>query len=385
MLSVFEPTRGGKLVSVVTASSALLPAIPHLYKLANYPVVIHASLHPLGQPEYADITAIRQSGFTFLHSETIQEAQDIALTAHSLAIRSGKGVIHFFDQSNSSKDDPVAAEQYSVSKGFVGMTRDGPENLDPTGDTLLYVDDGHRATTLQDKIPIRASQSRDNANGSDNVESSQEHGSATSTTGSSARDSSADSRPTISSVSTAESVRRRAISSEDIVDILHDIWRKLEESTQRSYQPFKYTGPDDAEHAIFIFGSTGLFVDELLSRDLPTELNHVGLITARLYRPWIGNLFSEAIPKSIKRIAVLEQVRRKTTKWGPVLLDVLTSLHSTDQRSGSMLVVGYQLGYLEPATVRQALRGVLQNLQSPTPIQNLEVGVEAILECAGSR
>ena len=362
---------------MVTASSALLPAIPHLYKLANYPVVIHASLHPLGQPEYADITAIRQSGFTFLHSETIQEAQDIALTAHSLAIRSGKGVIHFFDSSNSSKDNPIAAEQYSISKGFVSLKHDGQEKAVSAADGLLYVDDGHRATTLRDKTQMRVAQSRDNVNGSDTVELPQEHGSATSTTGSSARDSSADSRPTISSVSTAESVRRRTISSEDIVDILYNIWEKLEESTQRSYRPFEYTGPDDAEHAIFIFGSTGMFVDELSSQSLPAELGRIGLITARLYRPWIGSLFSEAIPKSIKRIAVLEQIKRKTTKWGPVLLDVLTSLHAGDQRTGSMLVVGYQLGYLEPVTIRQALRGVIQNLQSPTPVQNLEVGVEA--------
>lgn len=95
LLSAFQPLRSGKLVSVTTASSILLTSIPHLYKLAQLPIVLHVALHPLNYPDYSEITAIRQSGFVFLQSETLQEAQDIALSAHALAIRSGKGIIHF--------------------------------------------------------------------------------------------------------------------------------------------------------------------------------------------------------------------------------------------------------------------------------------------------
>lgn len=375
-ISVFEHLRSGKFVGVTIASSALLPAIPHLYKLANYPVVIHVSLHPIGHPDYSEITAIRQSGFTFLHSETIQEAQDIALTAHSLAIRSGKGVIHFFDPTNSTRDDPIETEKYSVAKLFISGPFDSSEKITSTDHESLYVDDGHRASTLRQDLPLRSNQRHDDSSIPASLQESKETNQDTSTIGSSARDSSTDSHPTEFSVSTVESAEKRHMSSEDILDILHDIWGKLEESTQRIYRPFEYTGPNDAEYAIFIFGSTGIFVDELSSHTVPMEVSRVGLITARLYRPWIRILFTEAIPKSIKRIAILEQVKRKTTKWGPTLLDILTSLHVGDQRSGSMLIVGHQLGYLEPATVRQALRGVVQNLQSPTPIQNLVVGVE---------
>ena len=383
-LSVFEPVRSGKFVSVTTASSALLPAIPHLYKLANHPVVIHVSLHPIGQPDYSDITAIRQSGFIFLHSETIQEAQDIALTAHSLAIRSGKGVIHFFDPVNSTRDDPIEAEKYSVAKAFISGQSDSSETISITDGESLYVDDGHRASTLRQELSSHSTELRNDSETTASPQTSKNTSRGTSIVGSSGRDSSVDSHPTVSSVSTVESAEKRPVSSEDILDILRDIWAKLEDSTQRIYRPFEYTGPADAEHAIFIFGSTGLFVDELSSDNVSVELSRVGLITARLYRPWIGISFTEAIPKSIKRIAVLEQVKRKTTKWGPTLLDVLTSLHVGDQRSGSMLIVGHQLGYLEPATVLQALRGVVQNLQSPTPIQNLEVGVEPNIAQASS-
>jgi sulfite reductase (NADPH) hemoprotein beta-component len=73
-------------------------------------VVLHVSVQPAGFPDFSDITSIRQSGFTFLQSETLQEAQDIALTAHALAIKSGKGVIHFFDSSASAFKKSIEQE-----------------------------------------------------------------------------------------------------------------------------------------------------------------------------------------------------------------------------------------------------------------------------------
>ena len=77
---MFTPIRSGKLVSVTTPSTVLLPAISHLYKLANYPVVLHVSLQPRTFADYSVITSIRNSGWTFVQSETLQEAQDMAIT-----------------------------------------------------------------------------------------------------------------------------------------------------------------------------------------------------------------------------------------------------------------------------------------------------------------
>jgi sulfite reductase (NADPH) hemoprotein beta-component len=317
---------------------------------------------------------LRQSGFAFLQSETIQEAQDIALTAHLLASKSGKGVIHFFDPSNSEKDHVIQREDDKLAKIFFESVSRSTltEN---TGDGFIYADDGHRATILETAsgaVPPTPGTGAD----STSVRSPQESKYTSrdpSSVGSSARDSSADSRPTISSATSVDSIASRPVSSEDILDILHDIWGKFDKLTGRSYSPFVYTGPPNAQLAIFIFGSTGLFVDELSSAE-STEFKQIGLITARLYRPWLSLLLSESIPTSIKRIAVLEQIKRKTTKWGPVLLDVLTSLRGGQRSGPAPLVVGHQLGYLEVATISQAIRGIVQNLQSPTPVQNLEVG-----------
>ncbi|KAL8728171.1 MAG: hypothetical protein Q9166_005565 [cf. Caloplaca sp. 2 TL-2023] len=376
LLSAFQPLRSGKLVSVTTSSLVLLPSIPHLYKLVQYPIVIHVSLHPSTNPDYSEITAIRQSGFVFLQSETLQEAQDLALSAHALAIRSGKGVIHFFDPENSRNDAPIEIEDQELVMNVLGL--DSATLLQPVRDesTFLYVDDGRRATvTEENRLAPRGSQSEDGVvknTLSQTVPEKNSNGGGSSV-GSSVRESSADSRPTMSSATSVDSSTTRPVTSDDVYDFLATIWSKIGQATGRIYQAFQYTGPENAEFALFIFGSTGLFVDELgLAKS--DEFAKCGLITARLYRPWNGPQLAESLPASVSRIAVLEQIRRKTTKWGPVLLDVLTSLRTGHLASGPPLIVGHQLGYIEPATVRQALRGIFQNLASPTPIQNLEVG-----------
>ncbi|KAI4180238.1 MAG: hypothetical protein L6R41_007364 [Letrouitia leprolyta] len=378
LLSAFQPLRAGKLVSATTSSSILLPAIPHLYKLAQYPIVLHVSLHPSNSPDFSDITAIRQSGFIFLQSETLQESQDLALSAHALAFRSGKGVIHFFDPANSKADHPIEPENRDLVTEVLDLDTARALQFAKHESSSLYVDDGRRATVTEtapaatDDSRIESEINKDEASQLSTEKRSNE---GDSSVGSSVRESSVDSRPTISSSNTSvESSITRPLTSDDIYDHVSNIWAKIAQATDRQYQPFEYTGPADAESALFIFGSTGLFVDELAEAKPTDDFAKCGLITARLYRPWNGARFAQSIPTSIKRVAVLEQIRRKTTKWGPVLLDVVTSLRSGPSTTGSPLIVGHQLGYIEPATVRQALRGIFQNLNSSTPVQNLEVG-----------
>jgi sulfite reductase (NADPH) hemoprotein beta-component len=166
--------------------------------------------------------------------------------------------------------------------------------------------------------------------------------------------------------------------SEDIHGFITGIWARLGSATGRLYRPFEYTGPHDAESALFIFGSTGIFVDELGAAENGEDFGKLGIVTARLYRPWLGLQLADSLPRSIKRIAVLEQIWRKTTKWGPVLLDILMSLRAGPSALQPPLVVGYHLGYIARSTVRQALKGITQNLNSAAPVQNLEIGASGM-------
>ena len=376
-LSAFEPLRAGRLVSVTTNSSTLLTSIPYLYKLAQYPIVVHVSLHPLGHPDYSDITAIRQSGFILVQSETLQEAQDIALSAHSLAIKSGKGVIHFFDVKNSENNRRISAESRDLVKNVLDLDAARAHQSQKIEGNSIYADDGRQATLVGNPLPS-INGSRGHLDVASPIEGSQSQLKATSrdalSTGSSARESSADSRPTISSMTSVDSVTSRPVSSEDIHDMLLAIWAKVETTTGRAYQAFEYTGPTNPDAALFIFGSTGTFVDTIEKAGPHEDFSKIGIITARLYRPWLGNSLTETLPSSVKRVAVLEQVKRKTTKWGPVLLDILMSLRTGPAAGQTPLIVGHQLGHIEQATAQQALRGICQNLRSPNPVQNLEVG-----------
>lgn len=372
LLSTFYPLQKGETVSVVTGSSILISSVPHLYRLANFPVVIHVALEPTPFPDYSVISSIRQCGFTFLHSETVQEAQDIALTAHALAQKSGKGVIHFFDPANSAKDPAVATEDVEVVKKILNLV--GNAAAHTSGEETLYTDSGRQAIVSaevsqaapagQGEAASLAVPSQSQTPSNVSVENS--------SVGSSRRDSSAGSEAPSSTATTVDNSSVRPVNAADIFEWTSQIWTALSKEVGRTYNAIEYTGPADAKSAVFVFGSTGVFVDALTNSDA-AELENVGLITARVYRPWVGSQIVSSIPNSVEKIAVLEQVR-KTTKWGPSFMDLLSSVTPSSVRGKTLKVVGYRLGYVEPSTATQALRGILQNLEAPSPIQNLDIG-----------
>jgi sulfite reductase (NADPH) hemoprotein beta-component len=351
---------------VTTTSTILLPSVAHLYKLANYPVVLHVSLHPAQFPDYSAITAIRNSGWTFLQSESLQEAQDMAVTAHALAVKSGKGVIHFFDAASSSHDKPIGAENATVLRDLLNMGDVRRFQATSLASSSIYADDGKVAVAHDQQETVGASP---NLADSAVLEATSK---ATSTQASSAAPSDSSVASAASPATTVET-NPPTVTSEDIYKYVTGIWAELKRSTGREYNAFEWSGPATADKAIFVFGSdAGLFAEALDAAPASEIYAKSGMITARLYRPWLGAKLIEVIPKSVKRIAVLEQISRKTTKWGPLLIDVLTTVKSGF--AGVEHVVGYQLGYVAPDTIAQALKGVFQNLTSPKPVQNLEVG-----------
>ncbi|PKS05878.1 hypothetical protein jhhlp_007709 [Lomentospora prolificans] len=370
LLSAYGPVRSGRLVSVTTPSTILLSSIAHLYKLANFPVVIHVSLHPTPNADYSPITAIRGSGWTFLQSETLQEAQDMAITAHALALRSGKGVIHFFSPETSVHDQPIAVEDIPMVRELLDMDTVRRLQSSTTPGATIYADDGQVAVTEVQPQTVAAPGLDVNGLNLDVQSSASKSGSSRNSDGNGSHSTTP---RTNSSPATTIEPHAFQVTSEDVYKYVKGIWMQMKIVFGREYHAFEYTGPADAENCIFVFGSdTGLFAEAIDNAKSDDVFAKVGLLTPRLYRPWLGTVLLEAIPQSVKRVAVLEQTYRKTTKWGPLLLDVLSTVKSGF--GGVSAVVGYQLGYITAETVRQALRGVVQNLTSEKPIQNLPVG-----------
>lgn len=366
LLSVFAPIRAGRLVSVTTSSVILLSSVARLYKLANYPVVLHVSLQPDNFPDYSTITAVRNAGWSFIQSGSLQEAQDMALTAHALAVRSGKGVIHFFHSAAFAKDKPIAKEEHSVV--LESLNIDSVRRFQATSipGKSVYADDGRVASVseIPEAAAVPATSSQLNTSIDTSSKANSSHASDKSS------EHSTTSSPPPTSPATTIELNVPAITSDDIYKYISTIWIKLETATRRKYSAFEWIGPADAENCLFVFGSdASLFAD----RDFATRTS-TGVLFPRLYRPWLAAQLLEAIPKSVKRIAVLEKISRKTTKWGPILLDVLTAIKSTP--GGVETIVGFHLGYLSSETIDQALRGIHQNLTATRPVQNLEVGAQ---------
>ena len=375
LLSAFQPVRSGRLTTVTTSSGILVRSIPHLYKLAQFPVVIHVSLQPSGYPDYGDITSIRNTGFVLLQSNSLQEAQDLALTAHALAIRTGRGVIHFFDSTNANGDHTIAHESRELVMDVLDLTNARQHQASRHEESGLYVDErkptaSFAAQTQTSKIPP-----------TDLAQSPTRNTPGTTRDPSTASSSSSDRRNSSSQSSEADSATTvstqpgKPVSSEDVDSICTGIWSQIRGFTGRSYSAFQYTGPPNAEAALFLFGSDpALFSKEFDAAASGDFFSRVGLVTPTLLRPWLGERLVESLPRSVKKIAVLEQIKRKTTKWGPILLELLTSLKSSPEIEKLPLIVGYQLGFIEYTTVTQALSGIFQNLLSRKPIQNLEIG-----------
>jgi sulfite reductase (NADPH) hemoprotein beta-component len=336
------------------------------------------SVQPSGFPDFSDITSIRQSGFTFIQSETLQEAQDLALTSHALAVKSGKGVIHFFDSGAYAFRKEIDFEDVDLVRKVLDLDAVASFQRARSEETSLYADDGRSASLSfarsQAVNAIGSAQAPLSSPENDKSVPASAGASerADSSSGSSQRDASI-SGASVSSATTVESLVSKPISSDDIYRFATQIWGTIKDATGRGYDAFAYTGSGDEEAAIFLFGAdTGVFATELDTVEDSEQYAKTGIITARLYRPWLGASLAHLLPRSLKRIAVLEQVRRKTTKWGPVLLDLLMSMKSSG--GASPIVVGYQLGYINEKTVQQALRGVFQNLMSESPVQNLQIG-----------
>jgi sulfite reductase (NADPH) hemoprotein beta-component len=280
-------------------------------------------------------------------------------------------VIHFFDSANSKADKAIQHESRQLVSEVLNVDLARAYQGTKCEESTLYANEGRRAI----KPSAVPSEERARALASGTLSPPE-----ASTRDPSTASNSTDNKASSSAASEAESAttlesQAKPVSSDDVEVICSSIWSQIKASTGRSYSPFHYSGPADAKAAMFLFGSDpGLFSAEFDQATSSDYFSHVGLITPVLYRPWLSERLVEALPSSVEKIAVLEQIKRKTTKWGPILLDLLMSLRGSGNGQGPQ-IVGYQLGYVEYSTVTQALSGIFQNLRSQNPIQNLEIGL----------
>jgi len=303
----------------------------------------------------------------------------MAVAAHGLAVKTGKAVVHFF--ASSSDDSEIPNEDSLLLGRALDRAAARTYQSGKIASTSLYSDDGVVARTSNSIASVAVGTSG-HASGLV-TPASEASGVEPSSNGTSTVDENS-TRPSLTSLSSLhDTIESRPITSDDIYKHASTIFEVIRQVTGRSYNVFEYTGPRNADVALFVFGSTTGLFRSTIKRTAGDDYSRVGVITARLYRPWFGTKLTEVIPKSVSKIAVLEQIKKKTTKWGPLFLDLLTCLRTGPALKGAPAVVGHQLGFIAPNTASQALRGVVQNLRSESPVQNLSVGLEDIPTNAG--
>ncbi|MDD7044649.1 MAG: pyruvate:ferredoxin (flavodoxin) oxidoreductase [Peptoniphilaceae bacterium] len=316
----------GALTTTYTASQGLLLMIPNMYKIAGerLPGVFHVAARTLATHalsiygDHSDVMAARQTGFALLASGSVQEVMDLSPVAHLSAIKGRVPFLNFFDGFRTS---------HEVQK--------------------IEVWDYKDLAPLVDYDAVRAFK-----NESLNPE-----------------------RP--KTVGTAEKnifFQRMEASNtayEDIVGIAEDYMHQINELIGTHYELFNYYGADDAEEIIVAMGSVCQAAEETVDA-LLKEGKKVGMIEVHLYRPFSKEHLLKAIPKTVKRIAVLDRTKEKGSVGEPLLLDVKSAYFDKEDRP---LIIGGRYGLSSKDTVPGDIDAVFKNLASDQPKDDFTISI----------
>lgn len=315
---------GGALATTFTASQGLLLMIPNMYKIAGegLPAVFHVSARAIASHslsifgDHTDVMATRMTGFSMLVSSNVQEAQDMALASHMLAVKYGYPVLHFFDGFRTSHEiQAIEPIEDDVLKKLM------PEKLD---------DLPFRKNRLNPENPIM-------------------YGTAQ--------------NPDVF----FQNRQAREHLYNDIVPSFKQIFAEIKEATGRSYAPFEYFGSKTAENVIVVMGSASDTIKETISC---LKDKNVGLINVRVYRPFDEKEFIKILPKTAKKVTVLDRTIESGAN-APLYLDISTALHKA-QKDVMVISGKYGLGGKEftPACVK----AIIDNFDKKTK-KDFTVGI----------
>ena len=319
----------GALTTTFTASQGLLLMVPNLYKMAGelLPAVIHCSARALAGHalsifgDHQDVMACRQTGFALLASTNPQEVMDLGAVAHLSAIEGRVPFLHFFDGFRTS---------HEIQK--VAVWSD--EQLDSMLDRKAVAD--YRARSLNPEHPAL----RGSAQNPDIFFQAKE----------------------------AANPYYEALPA-----VVEDAMRRVNELTGADYRLFNYYGHAQAERVIVAMGSVCDAAEEVIDH-LMDKGEKVGLLKVRLYRPFAIDRFVDALPKSVRRIAVLDRCKEPGSLGEPLYLDVVTALAQAGRNID--VVVGGRYGLGSKDVDPSCILAVFDNLSQQTPKNRFTVGIE---------
>jgi pyruvate-ferredoxin/flavodoxin oxidoreductase len=314
----------GALATTFTASQGLLLMIPNMNKIAGEltPTAFHVSARTLAAHalsifgDHSDVMSCRMTGFAMLCSNSVQEAMDMALIAHAAALESRIPFIHFFDGFRTSHEvNKIEMLTEDDMRALINMDR-------------VFE---HRQRALSPDHPVL--------------------------------------RGTAQNPDVFFQMRERANSYYDACpQIVQSVMDKFAEQVGRSYHLFDYVGAPDAERVIVMMGSGAEVAHETIDH-LNIQDEKVGLLKVRLYRPFPVQAFLDALPASVRKIAVLDRTKESGAIGEPLYLDVISALQQGVQpgrssRKVSPLVVGGRYGLSSKEFTPAMVKAVYDNLKA---------------------
>ena len=326
--AVHGSLQAGALTTTYTASQGLLLMIPNMYKIAGelLPCVFHVSARTLASHalcifgDHQDVMACRQTGFAMLAEGSVQEVMDLAGVAHLATIKSRVPFVNFFDGFRTS---------HEIQK--IEML----ENDDLAGliDQKALAEFRSRALTPENPV------ARGMAENPDHFFQHRES-----------------SNPFYDAVPA----------------IVEEYMNEIYKITGRKYGLFDYYGADDADRVIIAMGSVTEAAREAIDY-LVAQGEKVGLVSVHLYRPFSAKHFLSVLPKTAKRIAVLDRTKEPGATGEPLYLDVKDVLYG---QADAPLVVGGRYGLGSKDTTPAQILAVYENLALPMPKNLFTIGIE---------
>ena len=325
--AVHGSLQAGALTSTYTASQGLLLMIPNMYKIAGelLPCVFHVSARTLASHalcifgDHQDVMSARQTGFAMLAEGSVQEVMDLAGVAHLATIKSRVPFVNFFDGFRTS---------HEIQK-IEALEND---DLAPLIDQKALAE--FRARALNPEKPEARGMAENPDHFFQHRESSNKY-------------------------------------YEAVPAIVEEYMNEISKLTGRKYGLFDYYGAEDAERVIIAMGSVTEAAREAIDH-LTAQGEKVGLVSVHLYRPFSAKHFLAAVPKTAKRIAVLDRTKEPGATGEPLYLDVKDCYYGTEN---APVIVGGRYGLGSKDTTPAQILAVYENLALPMPKNQFTLGI----------
>jgi pyruvate-ferredoxin/flavodoxin oxidoreductase len=333
--AVHGALQSGTLCTTFTASQGLLLMIPNMYKIAGEltAFVMHVAARCVATHalsifgDHSDVMACRQTGFAMLASTKVQEAHDQAAISMACSLRSRVPFVHFFDGFRTS---------HELNRCEL-LSDEDLRTIIPQA----WVD-AHRARALTPDKPVI--------------------------------------RGTAQNPDTFFQAREACNSYYDALPkIVVEEMERFAKLTGRTYLPYEYVGAADARDVIVIMGSGAEPVAETV-KVLNANGGKVGALVVRLFRPFAVDMFVNALPPSVKRVAVLDRTKEPGAAGEPLYQDVLTAFYQAQQANALPMgeipsVIAGRYGLSSKEFTPAMVKAVFDELGKSSPKRRFTVGI----------